>query len=380
MTGTETPVRQRRWLPWVVLVVVGICAAVIAGRPAQEGPPFDPGNPGPRGTKALVDVLRELGADVEVTRGAPPAGARTALLVRAEGEPEVEGQVRRWVDNGGTLILLDPDSDLNPVPASKAFIGTQPSLQPACDAPAVADVHGVLASGWEVLQGDPGAFMTCFPIQNGYGLVGLRQGSGTVIVIGTPQIATNRLLSEADNAVLLVRLLAPSPGTHVALLAPPPPGMGRRTLSDLVGPRLRLALLQLLLAFVVLAWAKGRRLGQPIEETMPAPLPASELVVALGNLLRRTRRREVAARLLREDLRRDLAVSFGVGPAASTQEVAAVSSDRTRIPEEEVQEVLDGARPASEAELLELSERITDLHDGLLGSTPRMNVTLSRNL
>lgn len=113
---------------------------------------------------------------------------------------------------------------------------------------------------------------------------------------------------------------------------------------------------------------------------MPAPLPASELVVALGNLLRRTRRREVAARLLREDLRRDLAVSFGVGPAASTQEVAAVSSDRTRIPEEEVQEVLDGAPPASEAELLELSERITDLHDGLLGSTPQTNVTLSRNL
>ena len=63
-----------------------------------------------------------------------------------------------------------------------------------------------------------------------------------------------------------------------------------------------MALAQLLIAFVVFALWRGRRLGRPVAEVQPVEIAGSELVVAVGNLLQKAGRPEIAAERLRSDL------------------------------------------------------------------------------
>ena len=87
-------------------------------------------------------------------------------------------------------------------------------------------------------------------------------------------------------------------------------------------PGVRLALWQLVVAFVLLALWRARRLGRPVAEPQPVQLPGAELVVAVGNLLQRAKGRGQAAGLLTDDLRRSLAERLGLPPSAPADQVA----------------------------------------------------------
>jgi hypothetical protein len=159
--------------------------------------------------------------------------------------------------------------------------------------------------------------------------------------------------------VLLASLLAPSPGGgQVWVLRPPLPGGGTAGLGDLVAPRVRLALWQLAVAFVVLALWRARRLGRPVAEPQPVQVPGSELVVAVGNLLQRARGRGQAAGLLSDDLRRSLAERLGLPPSTPADQVADAAAQRTGIGRERVLRALAPPAPRDEAELVALSQAV----------------------
>ena len=131
--------------------------------------------------------------------------------------------------------------------------------------------------------------------------------------LGGAGLLTNGALGEVDNAVLAAALLAPAPGTRVAVvLLPAAGGGGTRSLADLVSPGVKGALLQLGVAFVLYALWRARRLGRPVPEPQPVPLAASELVVAVGQPAQQAGRRDQAGALLRADLRRRLAERLGL--------------------------------------------------------------------
>ena len=179
-----------------------------------------------------------------------------------------------------------------------------------------------------------------------------------MVRLGGASVLVNRELGEADNAVLLASLLVPVEGTTVQVLQPPLPGGGDAGLTDLIAPRVRLALWQLVVAFVLLALWRARRLGRPVAEPQPVQLPGAELVVAVGNLLQRAKGRGQAAGLLTDDLRRTLAERLGLPPSTPADQVADTVAARTGIPRERVLRTLTRSTPRDEAELVALSQAI----------------------
>ena len=373
-----TGARVRRVLPWVAVVVGVALVVVVAGRGEEEGNPLDPASPGPLGTKGLVEVLRELGGEVRVSGEPPGTGTETALLLSDDLSPGRRQGLLDWVRRGGTLVVADPSSGVTAVEqAGSTQIGLlDAEIERRCDVAALAGVGRVAAPGGIVFEipegqggpgapggpgnpgGPPGGTRACFPRNDGAWLLVQPVGSGTVVRLGGASVLVNRELGEADNAVLLASLLVPVEGTTVQVLQPPLPGGGDAGLTDLIAPRVRLALWQLVVAFVLLALWRARRLGRPVAEPQPVQLPGAELVVAVGNLLQRAKGRGQAAGLLTDDLRRSLAERLGLPPSTPADQVADTVAARTGIPRERVLRTLTRSTPRDEAELVALSQAI----------------------
>jgi Domain of unknown function (DUF4350) len=354
-----------RVLPWVAVVLGVALVVAVAGRPGEEGNPLDPASPGPLGTKGLVEVLRELGGRVRVSADRPGTGTETALLLSDDLSPGRRQRLLDWVGRGGTLVVADPSSGVTAVEqAGSTQIGLlDAEIERRCDVAALADVGRVAAPGGIVFeipegQGTPGGTRACFPRNDGAWLLVQPVGSGTVVRLGGASVLVNRELGEADNAVLLASLLVPVEGTTVQVLQPPLPGGGDAGLTDLIAPRVRLALWQLVVAFVLLALWRARRLGRPVAEPQPVQLPGAELVVAVGNLLQRAKGRGQAAGVLTDDLRRSLAERLGLPPSTPADQVADTVAARTGIPRERVLRTLTRSTPRDEAELVALSQAI----------------------
>jgi hypothetical protein len=366
-----------------VAVVLGVALVVaVAGRGPEEGAPLDPGSAGPLGTKALMDVLRELGGDVRISSDPPGSAIQTTLLLSDDLTPDRRQELLGWVREGGTLVVADPSSSVTEVdPAGSTRIGLlDAEIERRCDVAALRDVNRVAAPGGVVFEvpanrGGPGdrqggppedpgvaaGTRACFPRNDGAWLLVQPLGQGSVVRLGGASVLVNQELGEADNGLLLAGLLVPAPGTAVRVLQPPLPGGGDAGLGDLVAPRVRLALWQLVVAFVLLALWRARRLGRPVAEPQPVQLPGAELVLAVGNLLQRAKGRGQAAGLLGDDLRRSLAERLGLPPTAPPDLVADTVAARTGIPRERVLRTLSPTTPRDEAELVALSQAVDDV-------------------
>jgi hypothetical protein len=350
--------RLRPVLVWGLIAAGILVAAFVGSRRADQGLPLDPDSPGPNGTKALVETLRELDTRVSVS-SEPPTGGGSALLLADDLDETGRARLLDWVRQGGTLVVADPSS---PVTRLEAVGDTRvglldAELEPRCGLPALRGVRRVSAPGGLVF-GVPAGARGCFPRDRGAWLVAQPMGQGTVVRLGGASALVNQEIGAADNAVLLVSLLAPAPGSETVVLRPPPPGGGTKSLGDLVAPRVKLALWQLLVAFVLLALWRSRRLGRPVTEPTAVRIPGSELVVAVGNLLRRARHRGQAATLLAGDLRRTLAERLGLPAGAPPEQVADTVATRTGIQRERVLAALAPPTPRDEAELVALGQDV----------------------
>jgi hypothetical protein len=374
---------------WIIAAVIGVLViAFLAGAPNEEGTPYDPGSTSPTGTKALVQLLGRLGATVDVTSDQPPS-SDIAIAFPNTIPDERDDALRSWVSAGHTLVVADPNSSL--VPPEGASNETPTGLvhatvdQGACSVDAVNDARTIsvtddidaAATGrfFPIPTGASGCFTertTSFG-QPGAGdlvavLVVQPMGRGQIVSMGLPAAFTNAHLDEADNAVLAAALLAPRPGSSVAVLQLPAGTVGHVSLSSLVSIGIKLALLQLVIALIVYLFFRGRRLGKPIAEPQPVQIPGSELVSAVGNLLQQTKSPDRAAVVMRRDLRARLIERLGLPPATSPEVLAATVEARVGIPQDDVLPVVTDLACPSEQELLTLSGQIDDLRRRVLGT------------
>jgi hypothetical protein len=351
--------QARRALQWGAIAVGILVAALVVGRGGDSGSPLDPASPGADGTRALVEILEQLGARVSVSSDIPGSGVGGVLLLSDDLDQSRRAMLLDWVRQGGTLVVADPRSPVTRVEMVRTTgVGLlHTELQRRCGLQALRDVRRVSAPGGVAFQVPSGA-QGCFPRGEGSWLVAQPVGAGAVVRLGGASALVNQEIGSADNAVLAASLLAPSEGASVVVLQPPPPGGGSRGLGDLVAPRVRLALWQLGVAFALLALWRGRRLGRPVTEPRPVSIPGSELVVAVGNLLQRARHRQQAATLLAEDLRRTLAGRLGLPASAPPERVADTVAARTGLERERVLAALRPGAPRGETELVSLAQSV----------------------
>src|SRR5438552_28106 len=309
-------VTWRVWLPYALVVGSALLIGYVGGAPDRGGAPLDPTSAAPDGTKALVDTLRALGVEVTVGPAAPNASTTTALLL---SDRLVDAQIRPvddWVRAGGTLVVADPSSHFSITrPTGRTLVGfIEPELERRCDEPALRDVDRVLVPNGQLLRVPKGAFGCFTEGSTSAFLVSAPVGRGRVVQLGGAGGFINSRLGKVDNGLLAATLLAPRRDSRVAVLQPAVAGDGAKSLTDLVSPRVKLALLQLAIAFGIVVLWRARRLGRPVLEVQPVHIAGSELVAAVGNLLQRAKGRPRAAALLRDDLRRTLADRLGLPP------------------------------------------------------------------
>ncbi|MGI8758529.1 MAG: DUF4350 domain-containing protein [Acidimicrobiales bacterium] len=348
---------------WVVLVGLVVVGVLVVGRPRSEGPPLDPTSTGPLGTRALVLLLEELGATVDVTRRPLEPGstetADIALVLADNLDDPGRAALVAWVREGGTLVVADPVSLLHPFfpEPGPGFGLLEAPFGSECEIPALSGVDRLKpptgSVGYEIVEGSEG----CFRRDGSVFVAVAPVGEGTVVAVGGAGVFVNQVIGEADNAVLVAALLAPQPGTEVAFLQPAVLGSGNEGLADLVSHGVRAALWQLALAFLVYAAWRARRLGRPVAEAPPVELDASELVVAVGHLLQQARHHDAAARLVGDDLRRRLAERLGLAGDAPADQVAEVAANRSGIPVDRILSVIaPGALRSADALVAQVSE------------------------
>jgi hypothetical protein len=360
--------RARRALPLVIIAALAVVAAVVNLRSGGDGPLLDPASTEANGTKALRLILEEVGADVEVVSGPPLGEFDTMLLMLDNIGGEMAREVADHVNQGGVLVVTDFGGRLTPGlrPSSVAGSGIAPTtLERGCEITALADVDEIRITSAPLFE-PPNTGTGCYRVEDDAWLIIRPRGDGTLVTTGGAEWLTNRGIAAGDNAVLATALLAPSEGTRVAIVRPDlalPGVAGRTTLSDLMPTAVKLGLLQLLVAFGVVVLWRARRLGAPLREVQPVRLPASELVLAVGNLFQRTAARERAAGLLRSDLRTLLTRRLGIpGDDPALPETLA---DRADMDVAEVADVLHGPPPQTDQELVLLAQRAESIRASL---------------
>jgi Domain of unknown function (DUF4350) len=359
MTG-----RLKGLWPWLVVLALVLLVAAVSGNPRSQGPPLSPRATSPDGAKGLADLLRQLGATVNVTP-LPPSGnpgGDTALILRDELTTDGRKTLMDWVRAGGTLVIADVSSNLDLSAAARqpgplGFVLAPDQLFPECGSPAVAGVQTINPNGGILLRPRAGT-QSCFPGDD-HGdayLLSANVGQGTVVELGGARLWTNGRLGRDDNSVLAANLLTPRPGTRVWWLSGPSVGGGHQSLWQLIPSRVKESLWQLLIVGALVAVWRGRRLGRPVTESPAVQIPGSELVVAVGHLLQQGHRRDQATTLLRNDLSRTLADRFGLPPTTSPGVLAEVAAARSSVDREAVLATLAGPLPADDDSVLKLAQ------------------------
>ena len=387
--------RVRGVVLWVLAVVLGgALIAYAAGRPSPDDY-LHPDGTGQTGTRALVEVLREQGVDVEVVDTAQEAldagGGRpgttvvvgnSALLgtsaarLLLDGAKDADGVV---LLDGAPQLLFGLGLGLDALPAT-----ADPGSGPDCTPRWVRPADRLTRVSWSIVPVDaegapqqslPSGATGCYPLAppgadaedgepSGYAAVLLPATAQRppVTVVGFPDAATNRFVTEADDAGLLVRLLGASPRLvwyhpTVADLAENPSSDNEPVTPTALGP----GIVVLGLAFLVFALSRGRRLGRLVPERLPVVVRATETTESRAELYRAAADRARAATVLRRASTGRLAARLGVPPGAPLDAVVRAVSAATGHPAMQVEALLRDAPPVDEAALVSLAQQLTVL-------------------
>lgn len=396
------------WIGGAVLAVVVVALVVVTSR-QEVVVAFDPASSAPDGYRGLALLLRDRGAEVTSTApvrlGTDPVPAGSVMVVP---DPDLLTAVEyrsvlESAEAGATVVLGaprrsgldDPDPDEpdqavgGGVPAVPARVladtPAEPTRQGACHIGRLDGLGPIdTAFGAPVTAGDAGAEARgCYGDIRGAHVLEEERGAGTLITLSSPYLWANARLQPdkedggepLDNAAIALRLLGPTgagatEGTSVTFVdAVPTAGIapdGTRNPIELLPTGVKLALVQLVAAFLLYAWWRSRRLGPVVVERMPVEIAGSELVVAVGDLMRRKGSAQRAADVLRADARRDLARRLGVPLDAAPESLVRVVSTRSGRAVESVAAVLgDGPVPSAEA-LVRLASSLSDIRQEVL--------------
>ena len=385
--------RTRRTAAYGLVVGLGLALVVLLALSAQRpNQPLDPQGPGPDGAMALAEVLRDQGVEVDVVRSiaaleaAAPDPSTTVLVGdttplgpgAAERLGAATRSVGRLVVVGGTTDQLDAVG----LPVS-AFTGGVLELPAQCDSAVARDDDVASQTDLRYLADAGAAATACFLVPEGDRTGGdpLPEGSSgaamlelpatgghpSSVLVGFGSAWTNGEITQDSNAGLAVRALGSTP--RLVWYQPgqgdlTAPGVGEtRTIADVWPVWTAPAVALLAVAVILLALARGRRLGRLVREPLPVVVRAVETTESRGRLYRKAGDRDRAAAVLRAGTRDRLARRLAVAPGAGATALVHAVASTTGRPVDEVGTTLFGPPPTDDQTLIRLAQQLTDLEE-----------------
>ncbi|TFD32340.1 DUF4350 domain-containing protein [Cryobacterium sp. TMT1-19] len=373
-TLREAGRRARYWLlAGVGALIVAVVSTVLAAGGGVGGKPLEADSAAPAGARALVEVLRRQG--VNVTAADTLAEARS--LAGAAADPTVF-----FFDESGYLTddQLSAMSALAPrtVVASPDFLALQtltPSVgfggvsqttvsRAACTVAAAVKADNLSPGGSTLtIPADAAELSGCFTSgENAFALVEQTTADRTLTLLADGTLFSNEKIGQAGNAALALNLLGA--GDDLVWYLPTiadVPETGTPSLGELTPGWVTPTLILLVLVTVAAAVWRGRRFGPLVAENLPVTVRASETMEGRARLYARSNARLRALDALRVGAVQRLAGQVGLSRLASLDDVIAMVATVVDRPPADVRTVLVDAVPASDSDLVALSDRIQEI-------------------
>jgi hypothetical protein len=357
----------RAWIAGVSLIAFLILLQTFSDESSSV--PYDPESTRPNGTKGFVELMQRANARVE--RDSYPDGDVAVIFYDTLDASETL-QVERWVEAGGTLVISHPYSSFQLGNFADDIFSVPTKLQPRCDATYVQGVREISPSRKgtsQFFRHDLNSDNQCFQAgkKRAYFLEERAVGRGRIIALGGSEIFTNDRLDVADNAVLLTNIMRPSSAKPITILETRAetfsgsPTEDSPTIYSLMSSQFRDGLWMVLSAAVVFLLWNARRLGRPVDEDPLVRIPASQLVVATGDLLELADQPRAAAAMLRDDLRRTLAERFGLPADAEISVLVELVSQRSGIDPQRIRVALNDEAVTSPESLVVYAQQVERL-------------------
>ena len=366
---------SRRGLFWIVAAVFLLLIAVIAvgtRGSSTGGVPFSATNAAPAGSKAIAEVLRHQGVDVAVP--ATLASAKSALRASTSStlflvDPDShldKSQLTTLAALADHVVLLSPTytqlKTLAPEVGLAGIVGRD-SLAANCALPAASAAGRVsgAGSGFRVL--DRGADTTaCFSSgKKTFSLVEIRKVGRRLTVVGTTDAFDNEHVSQRGNAALALTLLGDNSRLVWYLPTIDDSSISGPSIAQLTPAWVGSVFALLIVAAIVAAFWRGRRLGPLVVENLPVVVRASETMEGRARLYQKGAARLHALDALRIGAVSRLATLCGLSRLATVDDViAAVATVTTRDPAG-IRSLLLTAEPRTDRDLVRLSDELLEL-------------------
>ena len=388
MTATTTPTIRRatRWsLFWVLaaafLVIVAVAGIALTGSAVSRGTPFSATNPGPIGSMAVAEVLRQRGVDVRVAgslgaaRAALSGSSNSTLFLVDPGNYLDDAQLRGITGLARDLVVLTPGfAQLRAIAPEIAQAGTvtRAALRSGCSLPAAARAERVSGAGrgYRVI-GQGADATTCFGSGSKvFSLIRLESGSHTVTVLGTSDAFSNEHVAERGNAALALNLLGANPRLVWYLPTIDDSAVaGGPSIAELTPVWVSPVLALLVIVAIVAAFWRGRRMGPLVIENLPVTVRASETMEGRARLYQKGAARLRALDALRVGTIDRLAAQCGLPRLASVDDVIAAVAQLTASDPLEVRSLLLDDAPRTDRDLVRLSDRLFELERSVARAT-----------
>lgn len=379
---TSSPGRMlRRRGGWIAVIAVVILAAIalviIRSSSNVSAARLDPANPGPEGSRALVQVLEQRGVTVVPTDTLSDTLSQvgdpsdTTVLVYDPQGVMTSAQRTALLGLGTDVVAVEPGLlALDEFAPSVGLAGERSgTFAVDCDLPAAQKAARVTGSGlgYRADAGDPSA-TACFTTKGASGLVQLRDSSGsgssdrTVTVLGLGSTLENGTIASRGDAALALNLL----GAHHTLVwyiatYADLQGGSAPTIAELtpnwVTP---LIILFLLTGIAAMVW-RGRRFGPIVVENLPVTVRASETMEGRARLYARANARLRALDSLRIGTIDRLARQTGQPRTATVDEVVDAVAALLGRDRGEIATLLLDAIPSNDAALVHFSDLLLAL-------------------
>lgn len=358
--------RGARWPVFWLVVIIGVALLTIYLTAPRTGARMDPSSTSSDGAHALVSLLRDQGVEVveaaDIDAVEKAARSDTLLVVVQTSHLFDEDEIRRLADLPGDRLVVDPISRTREILAPRITSSGATTFgddQPDCDM-REANRAGAVPFGFsDSYDADSDVALTrCY----GGALVRYTDDGRTVTVVGNDEFMTNSGLLQEGNAALAMNLAGTDP--RMIWFAPQSSdgeSKGSGSIYDAIPVRVAWIVGQLVLAVLLFALWKGRRLGPLVAERMPVVVRASETVEGRGRLYRSRRARDRAADALRTAALQRMRPRLGLSHSADPPTVAQAVADHCGIHPQAVAHTLFGPPPATDEDLVSLARELDNI-------------------